>query len=826
MVWRGGAVRWMDRSTEKTIMRRYLVCLTLIAFVAGCEAMWNPFAPPDGDGEGIPGVIGEGESSLKLFQSEEEFQQYFSGQVEARNEQLAGVWFDRGAAEDDGAADTTDALAPAPEAPAFDAGGDGEVPITSTSPEEVSDNQGFSGTTLQEVGVDEADVVKTDGDYIYVISGEELNIVEVESGARMVNRGSVELEGHGRDIYLYGDTIVAITAQYGGFLLGPVVAEVDVVADEAAVAEPDDEEGTETGDESDVEPGFVPSPDDNQMVYERPKVIVTVIDVSDRDDPRVTSVTRLEGSQALSRMVDGVLHLVIPNYPEYYFDVFPMLGRPELVVGDVEPELFLPGYERIDADGSRSEGELITWESLYRPEEPGGFGVITVVSMDIENDAEFTSVGIVAEPQHIYSSREALYITNARYIISPGEEQVTQVYKFRYENRGVRPVAAGSVPGHVLNQYSMGEYQGYLRVATTTMPVFFFAERTEEPVNAVYVLGEQEGALTIVGSVKNIAPRETIQSARFIGDRGYVVTFEQIDPLFTLDLSNPTDPRIIGELKVPGFSTFIVPMDRDHLLTVGQYVPVDGLRWNTAIQLSIFDVSDFANPEQVHHLIIGEESGSWSDALWDPKAFTYYAERGLVAMPISVYDNRWWDVPLEEDLDFEDGDGGQSEGEAVAGSGGEAGAAVDGVDGGEVDADAEQPAEPEPDVPWVDNSFDGLIVFEVSTGTGFNEIGRISTRMQEGAQWYWPSFTRGVFIGEDVYAVTNHVIRGAELSDMSATVTEAVIVSPVNDRPEPLPVEPGPAPSVPTDSPDNDGDLVGSGADVGDPEVAPADDGG
>jgi hypothetical protein len=796
----------VDHTTEETIMRRYLVFLTLIAFLGGCEALWNPFAPPDGDGESISGIIGEGDSSLKLFQSEQEFQQYFSGQVETRNEQLAGVWFDRGAAGGDEGADFADGSTPAPQAPELD--GDGEAPVSNTSPEEVSDNQGFSGTTVQEEGVDEADVVKTDGNYIYVISGEELNIVEVEPGARMTNRGSVELEGYGRDIYLYGDTIVAVTAQYGGFMLGPVVAEVGVVVDEAVAVDSDDQVDTETGEEGDEEPGLVQSPDDNQMVYQRPRVIVTVIDISDRDDPQVTSVTKLDGSQALSRMIDGVLHLVVPNYPEYYFDVFPMLGRPELVVSDVEPELFLPSYERIDADGTRSEGELITWELLYRPEEPGGFGVITVVSMDIENDAEFTSVGIVAEPQHIYSSREALYVTNARYIISPDEEQVTQVYKFTYENRGVRPVAAGSVPGHILNQYSMGEYQGYLRVATTTMPVFFFAERTEEPVNAVYVLGEQDGALEIVGSVKNIAPRETIQSARFIGDRGYVVTFEQIDPLFTLDLANPTDPRIIGELKVPGFSTFIVPMDRDHLLTVGQYVPVDGLRRNTSIQLSIFDVSDFANPEQKHNLIIGEESGSWSDALWDPKAFTYYAERGLVAMPISLYDNRWWDLPVDEDVDFEDGVSEEGGSETEAG-GGEGGETVDGVDSGEVDIDAEQASEPEPDVPWIDESFDGLIVFETSSDAGFNEVGRISTRVGEGAQWYWPSFTRGVFIGEDVYAVTDHVIRGAELSNMSATVTEAVIVSPVDDRPEPLPVEPEPAPSVPTtDSSANGDDLA------------------
>jgi hypothetical protein len=309
----------------------------------------------------------------------------------------------------------------------------------------------------------------------------------------------------------------------------------------------------------------------------------------------------------------------------------------------------------------------------------------------------------------------------------------------------------------------MGEHQGYLRVATTVDPVFFpdggFGSTTE-PVNAVYVLGQNGEALSVVGSVENIADGETIQSARFVGARGYLVTFEQIDPLFTMDLSDPANPRLVGELHVPGFSTYLTSMGENHVLAVGQFVPPPGESGGWGVQLSIFDVSDFAVPQRTANVVVGgDAAGSYSEALWNPKAFTYFAEQEVVALPVSIYGNVF----------VEDRPSGFDEGVVVDGD--------TGASSGEGRPDAPPPTEPG-DEPVEDpgdlvppDYFEGLIVFHATPEGGLTELGRISTQFGE-AGYYYPSFTRGVFIGERVYAVTNIGLRAAPLTDVSNVQAE------------------------------------------------------
>jgi hypothetical protein len=352
-------------------------------------------------------------------------------------------------------------------------------------------------------------------------------------------------------------------------------------------------------------------------------------------------------------------------------------------------------------------------------------------------------------------------------------------------------------------------------VATTVRPGGFVSQ----PHNDVYVLEQQGDELVTVGSVEGIAPRETIQAARFIGDRGFVVTFESIDPIFTLDLSDPTQPALVGELEVPGFSTFIVPMDEDHLLTVGQYIP-DGSAvfrpWS--VQLSIFDVSDFAQPVLSHNLVIGEETGAYSEALYNPKAFTYFAQEGKIALPVSIYE----DVPyfvegIDDVVDVlvePGGDGaGMTDGGMTSGSSGSAGEPVDdpgrdedGVNETEPnkpaddfdDADVSddpvvEPSEPPVsiDEPYVRGGFDGLIVLDVSAAGGFNELTRISTRFED-AGYYGGSFTRGVFVGPDVLAVTDVGIRGETLAvddDVSFELLLGTPFAPIGIATDPVPAD-------------------------------------
>ncbi|MGB2985591.1 MAG: beta-propeller domain-containing protein, partial [Phycisphaerae bacterium] len=211
-------------------------------------------------------------------------------------------------------------------------------------------------------------------------------------------------------------------------------------------------------------------------------------------------------------------------------------------------------------------------------------------------------------------------------------------------------------------------------------------------------------------------------------------------------------------------------MDADHLLTVGQYIPEDGPFFGWGVQLSIFDVSDFANPKLTDNVVLGAEGGASSEALYNPKAFTYFTERGLVGLPVSIYDNDIWF--LEDEMPGGDGVlvdfGGTDDGWETFEDEGE--------DEG-VPAESDTAPEPDPDEPidmvppFVPETFDGLVVYSVSAEEGFTELGRISTHFGE-AGYYWASFTRGVFIGDDVFAVTNHGVRGAPLSDVESVPYE------------------------------------------------------
>lgn len=751
--------------------RRIILGLALItvtpAFL-GCDVIFNLFPTTNDE---------TGKSQLLPFASEKELDDYLRDQVNSRNERLNTFnrQFEEVVAVDTSGEGAVGGDGAAPSAPGTGNGG--------LASDDADSGPDFSETTTQEVGVDEADVVKTDGDYLYVLTTEwpdsVLRIVDLSDHANMVEVARVDIEGGGQDFYLYGDTVVALTSRGGGFFYfgggGGIAVDAPAIDDDGSVdavapdgnsaTEPvsvDGTDGTEP-DESDREPatdsdvGLLPS----DYVYDRPTLSVTVIDVADRTAPAVSSVTRFDGSIASSRMIDGVLHLVAANFENYYYDVLPLLGSPDLNPSTVDAAEMLPSYTRISADGTETTGDVITWEALYRPTDPDGFGVVYVASIDIDADAAFTAVGVVAEPGLIYSSRQALYLTDTEYDFSGGQRSTTDVYKFAYVERGAVPVATGSVQGRVLNQYSMGEHQGNLRVATTIDATFGpFGQQTPAS-NRVYVLEEREGSLSILGSIEGIAPRETIQAARFIGDKGFVVTFEQIDPLFTLDLSDPANPRVVGELKVPGFSTFLVPIDEDHLLAVGQHVPPPGEFGSWGVQLSIFDVTDFAQPLLMDSVIIGDETGAYSEAIHNPKAFTYFAERGTVALPISIYDNFFG---FEDGVVVADGDDAVDTSDSGDGSSGSSGGA-DAVPPDDGMVDEPMDSEPIDAAPYVPEGFSGLAVYNVSVETGLTEIGRISTRFPE-AGIYWSSFTRGVFVGDDVLAVTDRGVRGAVVADI------------------------------------------------------------
>lgn len=569
----------------------------------------------------------------------------------------------------------------------------------------------FSTTNIQEAGVDESDVIKNDGEYIYVLAGNTIHIVRAAPPEEMAEVSTVEIEAWGDSLYLSGDKLVALSRRYEygdgydfGFATpGGVGASVS--------------SGTwnQAG-----------QPLVGGSLSDGAQTTVTVINVADPAAPVVEATVRFEGNLASSRLIDNLLYLVLtttPRLPD---------GPTPLAIAAMPLEDWLPDYELVAADGSTRSGDVVGWESFYRPEDPDGYGMTLVVTMDIQSPAsEFKSTGISANAGTVYASTAALYVTDTQYDYQSGTSRSdTVIHKLAFTPEGTAYVGSGLVPGRLLNQYSLGEFENRLRVATT---VSEFGPGGGRQDNNVYVLEESPGSaetapsLITIGRIEGIAPGEQIYSARFIRERGFLVTFRRVDPLFTLDLSDPANPRVVGELKVPGYSDHIQLLDDNHLLTIGKDAQDAGtFAWIQGVQLSVFDVTDPANPMLLHKEVIGGR-GSDSEANYNPKAFNYFPAANALAFPADVY------APAE---------GGAS---------------------------------------WGRHEFTGLYVYRVTVDNGFELLGRIASSeglSPHGCFYGYYGLNRGVFIGNTVYSVTERHVKAASLDSVETLIGQAALSSP------------------------------------------------
>ena len=764
------------------MMRTMRFLTPALLLLAGCSAFWDLTGLPNPADTTPPGggTTDTAKAGLKQFGSASEFQAYFTSQVAA--DRGNGLSDSQGTLDGTSNAPTAADESGATPGPAGSEGGGGGT------------RDGHSDTTTQEEGVQESDIIKNDGQYIYVLTTSynpissvytgptsTLRIVQADPGASLAEVGGVDLDGYGQELYLFDNKVIALTVPTS-FVEGPAV------------------DGAETS---------------APPMYFQPRVLVTVIDVTDHAAPAVASSSWFEGNLSSSRMIDQVLHLVIVNYPDFFMPLMDIRGGIPVVQDNLEVTTILPKYEVTVAGQDPVSGNMTEATDVYYPVNPDGYGMTTVLSLDIADPAGFDAVGILAYPGNVYASTSALYLTNSDYMWFWGDsttEQTTDIYKFDFTTNGPALKAVGTVPGRVLNQYSMSEYEGYLRVATTVDATGWFEEQGAPSTNHVYVLGQDGENLNIVGRLENIAEGEMIYSARFSGPRGYLVTFEQTDPLFTMDLSNPTSPQMVGRLEVPGFSTFIIELDANHLLTIGQdaHTTEDGFTIPEGVQLSIFDISDFAHPQLLFAPEKIGEPDAWSEALYNPKALTYFAEQNLLALPIEIVN---WNVEVV------DGGGatpvtepnGPTTAPAVADAGtnssDESEVSTNGDDGTD-DTSTNGDVEPvEPTDPTQPEGFRGLYVYRVTTAGGFQFLGRINTEVSED-WWNYPSFTRGVFMNGNVFAVTDLSIGGAPVETVTETPAWSVAF------PNPYPdifvgegdggttiAEPRPADEVPSTTP-------------------------
>ena len=537
---------------------------------------------------------------------------------------------------------------------------------------------GFSLTTLQEVGVDESDVVKNDGTYVYVLRDSEIRIVRIQPVEAIQQVASLPIEGFGTALFLRESMLIVLSATAG---------ELDIL-EPTMVTDP-------------TRPVDIIVPPD----FGRGTTTVTVIDISNRSAPHIERTMTLEGDVINSRLIDGTLHLVLREFLQFFSGT---------VLPEQLPEI-LPMFVDSTAMNPSSAQLLIQPTGFYRPTTPTdtthfppfSHAFTSIASIKLDNAmAPIDAIAILTTPDTLYVSPLSLYLANATCLgcfSAANPTEMTELHKVALTGDGPRYVASGVVPGHPLDQFSFSEHEGFLRIATTVQP---------GPSNNLFILNEADGRLATVGRLENIAPGETIQSARFVGDRGFLVTFRQIDPLFTLDVSDPRNPVAVGELKVPGFSTFLLPLSDTELLGFGQDADQNGQ--TKGLQLSLFDVSNFANPILKHHVTIGEP-GTFSEALHNHKAFTYFAAEDVVAFPIHEF---------QSETGF---------------------------------------------------TFIGLDVYRVNGVTGFDPLGRISTGTINGLIAN-PRYTRGVFSSNTVYAITPSVVTAAPLHDIEGSMPWTVIL--------------------------------------------------
>jgi inhibitor of cysteine peptidase len=578
--------------------------------------------------------------------------------------------------------------------------GDGGTGDAAPGAPVADESKGYTDTNLQEAGVDEADVVKTDGEFLYVAgsyaSDHPDRVSVVRAASPMLPISTISVKGTVTDMYLYEHLLVILYR-------------------------PLNYEGNDWVQTGVTDMAFIGIP---YWIPIQSKTGIAIFDVTDPAAPAEQKTIEMDGYLVSSRRIANKLHVVqqyLPNLPPPYLL--------EDDIDDMTLEELIPFYA--DVTNTNEPGErvqLVQPDDFFHPDIDGGGSIVSLVTMDLDDlDQPLSSTGVVADASIVYASTRALYFTSTywNYLAtdSDGPVQQTVIYKFDLTGEQVRGVGFVGVTGRALNQFSLGEHEDVLRIATTTGWSGGFEPTAK---NHVFCVGMQEGKLTIIGQLKDLAPGEEIYAARFMGTRGYLVTFVTIDPLFTLDLSDPTEPKVAGELKVPGFSEYIHPYGENHLITIGKdALEVDGNAWYQGVQLSIFDISNFSEPQLLHTAKIGDR-GTTSEALHSHKAFTFWEENGLLAIPIDLYEHE----SLPTDYPWQ----------------------------------------------WGTLTYKGLYVYRVGIEGGFEFLGRIATLSDLEQYWVaYGNYTRGIFMDDRVYAVTPDAVRSARVADIDGSLESLLL---------------------------------------------------
>jgi uncharacterized secreted protein with C-terminal beta-propeller domain len=531
----------------------------------------------------------------------------------------------------------------------------------------------FSSTNIQVAGVDEADVVKNDGRYLYVLSGNVLSIVDAYPPEDATLLSQIHLKSNPQELYINGDKLIILGNDYN-YIDFPAPLESSfskMVAEE-----------------------IEPYPDR----VNAPRAVLYVYNIEDRENPELVRDVFVDGNYLDSRMIGDFVYVIATQHAWYYDDFVTV------------PQISGSGMEKpIEPD-------------VYHFDEPDSYySFTTIVSVNTQdlNDDVNGKIYLLGSAQNLFVSLNNVYITYQKRIPEPylierivdtvveplipmyisaeidriqnsdkpdfekgadienvivkyfdslsdsdrrklqnvAEERIdvleydlvketerTLVHKISIEKGKIEYEASGDVPGQVLNQFSMDEYQGFFRIATTTGQVS--RRGGSLSANHIYVLDDN---LEIAGELEDLAPGEKIYSARFMGKRVYLVTFQKVDPLFVIDLSNPEEPSILGKLKIPGYSDYLHPYDENHVIGIGKdavEAEEGNFAWYQGIKIALFDVSNVNKPKEISNYVIGDR-GTDSPALHDHKAFLFSKDKNLLVIPVLLAEIDYEKYPEE-----------------------------------------------------------------------------------------------------------------------------------------------------------------------------------
>lgn len=443
-----------------------------------------------------------------------------------------------------------------------------------------ADGGSYGETNVQVEGVDEADIVKNDGENLYVLSDyydgsyNRIQMISVVRISDMTLLSQTDLQADTNssvaDMYVKNGRLITLGALYR---------------------------------DSTDHPEYANGISNLRMDFLNGETIATIYEINaDGTLQKVRQFTQ-DGNYLSSRLTGDMLYIISAN--QLYL-------HKAITYDDIEA--YLP---HTSDTGDDSMLKPVTADCIQITQDPDSV-FTTVSSLPITGHGEaFTQSVLGSSGNTVYSSQDNLYVAGYA-----GEE--VEILKYALQNGNIEFQTRNTVPGYVNNQFSMDEYDGKLRIATTNY-------KTGKAENKLYVLNE---TLEIIGESESLAPGETIQSVRFMGGMAYVVTFLQRDPLFAIDVSDPYNPTVMGQLKIPGFSSYMHPLDETTLIGIGFDADED-TGWTTGLKFSLFDVSDPLNPIESNKIVLTGDC--YSEATYNHKAVTFIREKGLLVLPIELY---------------------------------------------------------------------------------------------------------------------------------------------------------------------------------------------